>query len=143
MMTKVAAALLFENGRLLICRRSARGDFPGKWEFPGGKIEPGEDPKRALRRELEEELGILAEIAEELWRWEHQYPGRPAVLLQFFSVSQYRGALENRVFDDIRWVLPAETSRFDFLEGDQPLIQKLAAGEIRIPPTVRLVPKEN
>ncbi|OFW08605.1 MAG: hypothetical protein A3H27_09110, partial [Acidobacteria bacterium RIFCSPLOWO2_02_FULL_59_13] len=87
----VVAALLFENNRVLVCQRPHQGDFPGKWEFPGGKIEPGEDPQAALRRELQEELGIVAEIGEEVWRVEHQYAGRAPVLLLFFAVRQYRG----------------------------------------------------
>ncbi|MGH9783493.1 MAG: NUDIX domain-containing protein, partial [Terriglobia bacterium] len=73
----VVAALLFDKGRVLICQRSPDGQFPSKWEFPGGKIEPGEDPKEALRRELFEELGIRAEIGAEVWRTEHQYAGHP------------------------------------------------------------------
>src|SRR5512142_2373992 len=94
----VVAALLVENNRLLICQRSAAGEFPGKWEFPGGKMEPGEQAAQALRRELEEELGIAAEIGEELWRNEYQYPNRPVVELLFFAVRRWEGMIENRIF---------------------------------------------
>jgi 8-oxo-dGTP diphosphatase len=132
-MKTVVAALLQKENRLLICQRSASGDFPGKWEFPGGKIELGESPQTALRRELEEELGIAAEIGEELWRVEHQYPGRAPVLLFFFAVSRYEGIIGNRVFQRILWATPGELAGYDFLEADRALIEKLSDGRI-VPP---------
>ena len=129
----VVAALIFSGGRLLICQRSAAGQFPGQWEFPGGKVEPGEAPLAALRRELEEELGIAAEIGEEVWRTEHQYPGRAPVELRFYLVGRYTGTIENRVFQQVRWELPQQLLQYDFLEGDRPLIGKLATAEIVLP----------
>ena len=128
--TIVVAALLLEEGRLLICQRSAGSKFPNKWEFPGGKIETGEDPKEALRRELREELGIVAEIGEEVWRVEHQYPGHPPVRLLFFAVQGYSGAVENRVFQKVCWAVLPDLARYDFLEADWPLVEKLASGEM-------------
>jgi 8-oxo-dGTP diphosphatase len=130
----VAAALLLEGKGLLICQRDAAGDFPGKWEFPGGKIEPGETPQAALRRELEEELGIVAEIGEEVWRVEHQYPGHDPVLLLFFAVRRYQGAIENRVFQRICRASPGELLSYDFLEADRALIERYAAGEVFLLP---------
>ena len=130
----VVAALLFQQGRLLICQRSAEGAFAGKWEFPGGKIEPGEAPKTALCRELQEELGITTQVGEEVWRVEHQYSGHAPLLMLFFAITAYRGTIENRVFQQICWATPQELSHFDFLAADLPLVQKLAAGEIPIPP---------
>ena len=128
----VVAGLLFHEGRLLICQRSPDGLFPNQWEFPGGKIEPGEDPKEALRRELQEELGIVAEIGEEVWRTEHQYPGHPPVRLLFFAVRSYSGSVRNRVFQQVVWASLFALRPFDFLEADRPLIEKLASGEIQI-----------
>jgi 8-oxo-dGTP diphosphatase len=128
----VVAALLLENNRLLICQRSEAGEYPGKWEFPGGKMEPGETAAKALRRELEEELGIAAEIGEELWRCEYQYPNRPPVELVFFAVRRWEGAIENRIFQQIRWAAPAELGGYDFLEGDLALVAKLRAGEVMV-----------
>jgi 8-oxo-dGTP diphosphatase len=125
----VVAALMVENNRLLICQRSEAGEYPGKWEFPGGKMEPGEQAAEALRRELEEELGIAAEIGEELWRSEYQYPDRPPVELRFFAVRRWEGGIENRIFQQIRWAAPAELRVYDFLEGDLQLVAKLATGE--------------
>jgi 8-oxo-dGTP diphosphatase len=126
----VVAALLFDEGRLLICQRSPEGRFPNQWEFPGGKVEPGEDPKEALRRELLEELGISAEIGEEVWRTEHQYPEHPPIRLLFFSVQKYSGEVENRVFQQVRWVASRDLPRYDFLEADLLLVEKLRSGKL-------------
>ncbi|OFV96033.1 MAG: hypothetical protein A3H28_15340 [Acidobacteria bacterium RIFCSPLOWO2_02_FULL_61_28] len=128
--TIVVAALLCEQARLLICQRAPTGEFPNKWEFPGGKLEPGEDPQAALRRELFEELAILAEIGEEVWRTEHQYPGYPPVRLLFFAVRSYSGTVENRVFQQVRWTALPDLVSYDFLEADRPLVESLASGEM-------------
>ena len=130
----VVAALLIKENRLLICQRRATSDFPGKWEFPGGKIEPGERPEPALRRELEEELGIDAEIGEEVWRAEHQYAGHAPVRLLFFAVRRYDRMAVNRVFEQVRWVLPQDLLQYDFLEADLVLVRKLAESEIQVRP---------
>lgn len=126
----VVAALLYEEGRLLICQRSPDGQFPNKWEFPGGKIEPGEDPRETLRRELLEELGITAEIGAEVWRTEHQYPGHPPLRLLFYSVRSYSGKVQNRVFQQVLWAAPQDLPQYDFLEADRLLVEKLRSGEV-------------
>ena len=129
-MKQVVAALILKDGTILVCQRTKHQTMPLKWEFPGGKIEEGEQPRNALHRELEEELGIDADIGEEVSRIRHQYKGGGAVELRFFTVRQYRGEIENRIFKDIRWATPAELPSFDFLEADQELVQKLAKGQI-------------
>ena len=131
--TVVAAALLFDRGRLLICQRSARGPFPNQWEFPGGKVEPGEAPRDALLRELAEELGITAEVGAEVWSTDHQYPGYPPVRLHFFSVRRYSSVPENRVFQKILWVNLQDLTQYDFLEADRPLVEQLRSGALRLP----------
>ena len=128
----VVAALLLQQNELLICQRTANGDFPGKWEFPGGKIEAGESATAALRRELQEELGITAEIGEQVWCVEHQYPGHVPVLLLFFAVCRYEGTVENRIFEKVCWVALHELPQYDFLEADRSLIDRLAAGEVML-----------
>ena len=129
-MKRVVAALIFVDGKILVCQRTRHQTMPLKWEFPGGKIEDGEQPRDALRRELEEELGIDASIGEEVSRILHHYPNGASVELRFFTVREYRGEIENRIFRDIRWAAPAELPSFDFLEADQELVQGLAAGKI-------------
>jgi 8-oxo-dGTP diphosphatase len=130
MMTRVVAALILQNGKLLVCQRTRHQTMPLKWEFPGGKIEAGEQPRDALRRELDEELGIEARIGEEVARIRHQYKKGGAVELRFYVVRQYKGELENRIFRDIRWARRSELPSYDFLDADRELIQDLARGKV-------------
>jgi 8-oxo-dGTP diphosphatase len=127
-MTTVTAAVIERDGRVLICRRRADQKHPLKWEFPGGKVEPGEDAPAGLRRELNEELGIRVESAEEMTRFEYQYPGRSPISLVFYRVAKYSGRVENRIFAEIRWAAPGELPQFDFLEGDVDFVRRLAEG---------------
>lgn len=129
-MKQVVAALIFKDGKVLVCQRTRHQTMPLKWEFPGGKIEEGEQPRDALRRELEEELGIEAKIGEEVARIRHEYPNRSLVELRFYVVREYRGEIENRIFRDIRWAARKELPSYDFLEADRELVQDLAKGKI-------------
>ena len=127
---RVVAALILKADRILACQRTRHQPMPLKWEFPGGKIEEGEQPRDALRRELEEELGIEADIGNEVARIVHEYPGGGSVELRFFEVHAYRGEVENRIFRDMRWVERSELTKLDFLEADLGLVKDLAAGKI-------------
>lgn len=127
LMITVTAAVIERDGRILICQRRADQKHPLKWEFPGGKVEPGEEPEACVRRELEEELGIAVEDAEEITRFPYQYPGRPPILLVFYRVARYRGTVENRIFSEIRWAAPEDLPAFDFVEGDVEFVRALAA----------------
>jgi 8-oxo-dGTP diphosphatase len=129
-MKHVVAALIVQDGKILVCQRTRHQPMPLKWEFPGGKIEAGEQPRDALRRELEEELGIDAEIGDEVRRVRHEYKGCGAVELRFFVVRKYSGSLENLIFRDMRWAERAELPSFDFLEADLGLVKDLAAGKL-------------
>jgi 8-oxo-dGTP diphosphatase len=123
---QVVAGLIVQGDRLLVCQRKETGPFPLKWEFPGGKVERGEGLMEALRRELKEELEVELSAAHEVFRHRHKYSDGTEVELIFFRVDVYRGAPDNRVFHDIRWAGLAELARIDFLDGDLPLIEKLA-----------------
>lgn len=101
-----------------------------KWEFPGGKIEPGETAEQALHRELEEELGIDAKIGKRVTRTRHTYRRGGAIDLQFFLVDTFESELTNRIFNDLRWCPLAELPRYDFLAADRMLIRDLAAGKL-------------
>ena len=129
-MKRVVAALILNENRILVCQRTRHQAMPLKWEFPGGKIEEGEQPRAALRRELEEELGIEARIGNEVARIHHVYPTGGAIELRFFEVRDYVGEIENRIFRDIRWVGRKELLELDFLEADLQLVKDLAAGKI-------------
>ena len=128
---RVVAAVIERGEEILIGQRRAGDRFQFKWEFPGGKIEPDEDPKDALARELREELGIEAEIGEELSRYEHQYPGKTAILLMFYRVTSFTGDPVNHVFESIRWESRAKLPHMDFLDGDVDFVKRLARGLYR------------
>lgn len=129
-MKRVVAALIWREGKILICQRTRHQPMPLKWEFPGGKIEEGEQPRDALRRELDEELGIAAVIGNEVVRIQHKYPGGNAVELRFFDVREFAGEIENRIFREIVWADPKTLPSYDFLEADLTLVKDLASGTI-------------
>ena len=122
----VVAAVIERNGRVLICRRKPGGRHPLKWEFPGGKVEPGEDPREALARELREELGIEARIDEEMDSYEVRYGDSPRILLRFYRVTEFTGELMNLDFERIVWERPDKLPDYEFLEGDSEFVQRLA-----------------
>ena len=132
MMKHVVAGLIVHDGKILVCQRTRHQTMPLKWEFPGGKVEEGEQARAALERELEEELGIHATIAEEAARIRHQYKSGSSVELRFFVVRHYRGKLENRIFRDMQWAKPADLPSYDFLEADLKLVADLASGELTV-----------
>ncbi|HEY4763936.1 MAG TPA: (deoxy)nucleoside triphosphate pyrophosphohydrolase [Candidatus Sulfotelmatobacter sp.] len=129
-MKRVVAGLILKQGKLLVCQRTRHQTMPLKWEFPGGKIEEGEQPRAALRRELEEELGILATVGDEVRRILHEYPNGGMVELRFFIVREYQKEIENRIFRDIQWAEPNQLPTYDFLEADLTLVRELAAGKL-------------
>jgi 8-oxo-dGTP diphosphatase len=122
-MTTVVAGVLKRNDRTLICRRRADQQHPLKWEFPGGKLEPGETPGEALRRELSEELGVGAKPGRELMRYEFAYPGKNPILLIFIEVTEWTGEIENKIFESVIWENSAALPNYDFLEGDEPFLK--------------------
>ena len=126
----VVAALMLRGDQILICQRRPDQPMALQWEFPGGKIEPGEGPEQALKRELNEELGIEATIGPRVTHIRHNYRHGGAVDLQFFAVHEFKGELDNRIFNDMRWVKLEELPNFDFLAADRGLIKDLAAGKL-------------
>ena len=129
-MKRVVAGLIVQDGKVLVCQRTRHQTMPLKWEFPGGKIEEGEQPRDALRRELDEELGITATVGDELARIQHEYPNGAMVELRFFVVREFQKELENRIFKDIQWASPKDLPKYDFLEADLTLVKDLAAGKL-------------
>jgi 8-oxo-dGTP diphosphatase len=129
-MITVAAGILKHDGRILICQRKRTGVFPLQWEFPGGKVEAGEDAETCLRRELHEELAIEAEIGPEVSAFQYTYPNGFEVNLVFFRLSGYAGVMANQAFEQILWVEPGDLLNYDFLEADRTLVARLACGEL-------------
>ncbi len=126
----VVAAVIERNGQVLIGQRRANDRHALKWEFPGGKVEQHEHPKDALRRELQEELGIDAEIGPEIVRYEFQYPKRSPILLIFHRVITFRGDVCNAAFEQIKWELRERLPEYDFLDGDYDFVRRLSRRQL-------------
>jgi 8-oxo-dGTP diphosphatase len=130
MIKQVVAALILRGSEVLCCQRTEYQALPLKWEFPGGKIEAGEEPPAALQRELDEELGVRAEIGTKVAQLQYHYHNGNSVELHFFAVERYEGELENRIFREIRWVNRRELPTLDFLDADRMLVEQIAHGEL-------------
>lgn len=129
----VVAALIECEGKLLVCQRRRAGAFELLWEFPGGKVQPGETLQAALARELREELNVSAEIGPEVYRERHQYAEmREPVELVFFSARVSAEKVENCVFERVEWRAPGTLGELNFLAADRDLIERLASGELKI-----------
>jgi 8-oxo-dGTP diphosphatase len=120
----VAAVIRREDGRLLITQRLAGDTLGGYWEFPGGKVDPGEEPRAALARELREELGVEAHIGAEIQRTVHAYPDRD-VRLSFYDARIVSGEPQKLEVADLRWVTLDELMDYQFPEADRPLLEQL------------------
>jgi len=129
-MKQVVAALILRGDEVLICQRTKYQPMPLQWEFPGGKVEPDESAVDALARELDEELGIKAEIGREVATIRHTYKNGGALELHFFAVDRYTGEIENRIFKEVRWENLAKLPQYDFLEADLGLVRDIAAGKV-------------
>jgi 8-oxo-dGTP diphosphatase len=120
----VAAAIFDASGRVLIAERPAGRHMAGRWEFPGGKVAPGEAEAAALARELEEELGIRCVDARPVMRLTHRYPDRD-VELSMWVVARYRGEPQALDGQRLKWVEPARLDGEDILEADRPFVAAL------------------
>jgi 8-oxo-dGTP diphosphatase len=130
-MLTVVAGLIHSDGKLLVCQRKRGTSFGMMWEFPGGKVKPGETHEQALARELEEELGASAEIGPEVYRTEHRYDElKEPIELIFFRAAIDPNAVRNLVFERIEWRTPASLPELQFLPADKELIAKLSVGAI-------------
>src|SRR5437762_13847280 len=121
----VAAGIINNGDRILICQRHRADRYGLQWEFPGGKVRDGEDLKAALNRELAEELAIEAEVGDEVHRLRHRYPDRYVEVI-FFIVRTYHGEARNRVFETIESVPRGKLPAYEFLEADRELVSRLA-----------------
>ena len=127
---RVVAGILVRGQEVLCCQRPPSDAFPLKWEFPGGKIEPGETPEQALVRELTEELDIVAEAGTLLETVHHCYTPGVIIELFFFHVPRWQREIRNLIFNDVRWVSRADLQSLDFLEADRELVAALSQGKL-------------
>ncbi len=126
----VSAAVLVESGKVLLSRRKAGSHLEGKWEFPGGKAEAGEDPRAALVRELREEVGIESEAGEIVDVTFHRYDeADKAVLLLFFAVKRLAGSPAPTAIDvaDVGWFGPGSLDPAAFPPADVAILAKVKA----------------
>lgn len=120
----VGAALIDDQGRLLAARRSAPSALAGRWEFPGGKVEPGERDQDALQREIHEELGVDIEIGARIGG---DWPLTDRLIMRLWIAQIVRGEptpLEDH--DDLRWLMPGQWGSVDWLPADLPIVAALA-----------------
>ncbi|MCC5877354.1 MAG: (deoxy)nucleoside triphosphate pyrophosphohydrolase [Candidatus Sumerlaeia bacterium] len=118
--TLVVAAIIAREDRLLINQRPAGGSLGGRWEFPGGKVEPGEDPRNALARECREELGCDVEVGSAYETVFHEAKGAWLLLL-FYTARVVSGEPHPMEGNTLAWVRPDELGSYDLLEADRPL----------------------
>ena len=123
----VAVGVIYDPQRgYFICRRATHQHQGGKWEFPGGKVEADETVQQALKRELQEEIGIDVSAAEPLLVIEHTYSDK-AVKLDVWRVTGFNGTAQSLEGLENRWVQLTELDQLDFPEANLPIIEALKA----------------
>jgi 8-oxo-dGTP diphosphatase len=126
----VAAGIVVEDARILLSRRKKGTHLAGRWEFPGGKVEPGEDPRAALRRELQEELGIVVNVGEIADVTFHRYDDADkAVLLLFFHAAREEGSPAPQAIDvaEVKWAEARDLDPALFPPADVAVLRKVHA----------------
>ncbi len=123
-MRQVTAAIIEKDGKILIAQRKRGDALAGKWEFPGGKLEPGETPEQCLRRELMEELGIDSKIGRFVCSSKFEYKHLPIELLAYMAVH-LSGEFKLNDHDRIEWVIPGDLKKYDFASADIPVVNVL------------------
>ncbi len=123
-MTEVVAALIWQEGKFMICRRPAHKARGLLWEFVGGKVEEGETKEEALIRECIEELGVTLSVGEIFTDVVHQYPDL-TVHLTLFNATVVEGEPQMLEHSDIRWITPSEISHYDFCPADVEILNKI------------------
>jgi 8-oxo-dGTP diphosphatase len=122
----VTAAVVIQNNKVLITKRPENKKHPGCWEFPGGKVHPGEDPQDALVREMQEELGVQV-VVERIFDAVYYCYDWGAVLILSYRCTIEKGTIRNLEVAEHCWVCPEELAEFKILPADQPIIKKLSS----------------
>jgi mutator protein MutT len=125
----VVAAVIEEDNRFFLTRRQAGVHLEGMWEFPGGKVDPGESHGQALRREIREELDADVDVHDLVFETRHEYPDRAITL--FFYRCRLRGEPRPLIGQEIRWVPRVELASLGFPPADAELITRLTAAAAR------------
>ena len=123
-MTEVVAALIWDNGKFLICQRPAHKARGLLWEFVGGKVEHGETKEHALIRECREELNVVLSVGDVFMDVVHEYPDL-TVHLTLFNATIEEGEPQKLEHNDIQWITPSEISNFEFCPADEEILHKI------------------
>lgn len=126
-MKQVTAAVMEKDGKILLAQRRQGDALGGKWEFPGGKIEPGETPEQCLRRELKEEFGVETRIGDFVCSSKFEYKHLPVELLVYRAVHLF-GEFRLNEHDRIEWVAPGDLAKYDLSSADIPVVDVLLRG---------------
>ncbi|KQY75821.1 DNA mismatch repair protein MutT [Microbacterium sp. Root1433D1] len=122
----VVAAVIVRNGRVLAAQRNAAMSLPNLWEFPGGKIEPGESPRAALVRELHEELGCTVSVGAPIVETRHEYDFATIVLATYYA-SIDAGEPAPIEHAEVRWCTAPELRSLDWAAADLPAVAAVAS----------------
>lgn len=128
-MTDVVAALIWDNGKFMICQRPAHKARGLLWEFVGGKVEPGETKEQALIRECREELAVKLRVGSVFMEVIHEYPDI-TIHLTLFHAEIAEGVPQKLEHVDIRWITPAEISKYDFCPADTEILKRLGSSNL-------------
>lgn len=120
----VTAAVIERNGLILLAQRKPGTHMGLKWEFPGGKLEWGEDPRAGLVREIREELGIVIEVGDVVEVVSHTYEDRHIVLMGY-RCRYVSGEIQLLEVQDVHWVYPEVLLTYDLAPADVPIVEKL------------------
>ncbi|MDO9320375.1 MAG: Nudix family hydrolase [Pseudomonas sp.] len=136
-----AAVIRGADGRILLARRADQQHQGGLWEFPGGKVEAGETVAAALRRELQEELGITVTSARPLIKVQHDYPDKQ-ILLDVWLVSAFSGEPHGAEGQPLAWVVPRQLPEYEFPAANAPIVQAARLPSLYLISPDGLEPKE-
>jgi len=125
---RVVAGVIVREGKILIARRPLNAKFSGKWEFPGGKVDPGESDEAALAREIREELDSEVRVGERILETDHDYPTLSVRLVFFRCELEGEAPTSSRDHIELSWADPKRLHQFDFLEADRPVLDRLMCG---------------
>lgn len=124
-MVEVVAALIWKNGKFMICQRPVHKARGLLWEFVGGKVEPGETKEQALVRECREELAVTVAVQDEFMSLVHEYPDI-TIHLTVFNAYIAEGVPQLLEHNDVRWIPPKEIKNYDFCPADNKILEKIA-----------------
>ena len=125
----VTAAVIERDGYILIAKRKQGKQHVGNWEFPGGTLEEGETPEQCLKRELQEELDITAEVGDLFCSSEYSYTHEFTIRLLAYRTTVISGIFNLNDHEEIRWVKPADLTKYDFPEADRPIVEQLVKAD--------------